>query len=109
MKFYLNPTNNEVFAYDPDEQQDLIDLAIENGWSDVSDKWPPRPTSDQLATAARAQRDTLLTASDWTQLPDAQASLSPEKKAAWSAYRQALRDITGQATFPQEITWPDKP
>lgn len=70
---------------------------------------PQPPSTDQLATSARAQRDTLLTASDWTQLPDAQASLSPEKKAAWSAYRQALRDITDQATFPQEITWPDKP
>jgi hypothetical protein len=70
---------------------------------------PPPPTTDQLATAARAQRDTLLTASDWTQLPDAQASLSAEKKAAWSAYRKALRDITDQATFPEKITWPDKP
>jgi hypothetical protein len=24
-------------------------------------------------------------------------------------YRQALRDITSQSGFPQEIKWPDKP
>ena len=70
---------------------------------------PPPPSTDQLATTARAQREALLTASDWTQLPDAQTSLSPTKKTAWAAYRQALRDLTDQPGFPQDITWPDKP
>ena len=28
---------------------------------------------------------------------------------AQTAYRQALRDITGQAGFPTDITWPTKP
>jgi len=27
--------------------------------------------------------------------------------ATTAAYRQALRDITSQAGFPWEITWPD--
>jgi hypothetical protein len=70
---------------------------------------PPPPPADQLATTARAQRDTLLTASDWTQLPDAQARLSPEKKAAWTEYRQALRNVSNQPQFPSEIMWPEKP
>ncbi|MGA0926878.1 MAG: phage tail assembly chaperone [Burkholderiaceae bacterium] len=28
---------------------------------------------------------------------------------AWASYRQALRDITGQAGFPYAVTWPTKP
>jgi hypothetical protein len=43
---------------------------------------------------------------DWTQLAD--APLTPEKKALWLAYRQALRDIPAQQTYPT-ITWPDPP
>lgn len=53
---------------------------------------------------ARAQRNALLAASDWSQLPDA-----PVDQAAWAAYRQALRDVPGQADFPANIAWPQKP
>jgi len=51
----------------------------------------------------RAQRDTLLTACDWTQLPD--VPLDTEQKQAWVAYRQALRDVTDQVD-PYNIEWP---
>ena len=67
----------------------------------------PAPTQEQLAAAVRATRDAKLTACDWTQLAD--APLSAEVKAAWSTYRQALRDITAQAGFPQDVTWPSEP
>jgi hypothetical protein len=67
---------------------------------------PPEPPVDleKLAAQIRAQRDQLLTASDWTQMPDA-----PVDQAAWATYRQALRDIPQQAGFPTDITWPTKP
>lgn len=52
----------------------------------------------------RAERDKLLSKSDWTQLADA-----PVDKTAWATYRQQLRDITGQDTFPTKVTWPTKP
>ena len=52
----------------------------------------------------RGERDSLLTASDWTQVADA-----PVDQAAWSSYRQALRDIPQQAGFPDNITWPQEP
>lgn len=52
----------------------------------------------------RAKRDMLLRDCDWTQVADA-----PVDKAAWAAYRQALRDITKQADFPSTVTWPDQP
>ena len=51
----------------------------------------------------RAERNARLSACDWTQLPDA-----PVDKAAWAAYRQALRDITKQDN-PFNITWPVEP
>ena len=61
------------------------------------------------AVAARAERDRLLAACDWTQLPDAQANHTAAQRTAWLAYRQALRDVPGQAGFPASIDWPPKP
>ena len=52
----------------------------------------------------RSQRDTLLTACDWTQLPDVTIS----NKAYWATYRQSLRDITDQED-PYNIVWPVQP
>ena len=56
-------------------------------------------------TALRDQRDSLLAACDYTQLPDA-----PEaNKAAWATYRQALRDIPKRTTDPASPVWPVAP
>ena len=59
---------------------------------------------DRLAAEMRKQRDQLLAESDWTQVADA-----PVDQAAWTTYRQALRDIPQQAGFPENVTWPEKP
>lgn len=64
----------------------------------------PQEIESQLATKARAQRNSLLAQSDWTQVADA-----PVDKAAWATYRQALRDITEQEGFPEFINWPVAP
>lgn len=56
------------------------------------------------AKSVREQRSQKLKESDWTQLSDA-----PVDKAVWATYRQALRDITTQAGFPWNVTWPDAP
>lgn len=60
--------------------------------------------TDVQAAQIRDIRDQKLVASDWTQVADA-----PVDKAAWATYRQALRDITAQAGFPWNVTWPVKP
>jgi hypothetical protein len=52
----------------------------------------------------RRTRNQKLTESDWTQLED-----SPVDKAAWSTYRQALRDVPTQEGFPWTVEWPEKP
>jgi hypothetical protein len=59
---------------------------------------------DQQITSIRARRDNLLAASDWAMTPDA-----PTDKAAWIAYRAALRDIPQQPGFPYDVAWPEKP
>jgi len=50
----------------------------------------------------RQQRNQLLSACDWTQLPD-----SPADHEAWATYRQALRDVTAQEGFPWDVEWPE--
>ena len=60
--------------------------------------------NDRKAAEVRAERNTKLAATDWTQITDATAD-----KAAWAVYRMTLRDITEQAGFPWTITWPDAP
>lgn len=67
-----------------------------------NDKWLIDDNGKSLL--ARKQRDLLLKESDWTQVPDA-----PVDADAWKVYRQALRDITNQAGFPDKIDWPIKP
>lgn len=54
----------------------------------------------------RAERDSLLRASDWTSLPDATPAGG---RAAWLEYRQALRDITNGLTDPATVVWPSPP
>jgi hypothetical protein len=65
---------------------------------------PPEPTAEQRAASIRAQRNYLLSLSDWTQVADA-----PVDRTSWVLYRKALRDITDQATFPASVDWPKIP
>tara|TARA_R110000803_G_C11964659_1_gene319095 strand:+ start:1344 stop:1724 length:381 start_codon:yes stop_codon:yes gene_type:complete len=58
---------------------------------------------DIAADDARVTRSDLLASTDLWGLADYPAT------AEQTAYRQALRDITAQAGFPTDITWPTKP
>lgn len=55
----------------------------------------------------RGERNRLLAASDWTQMPD--SPLSDADKTAWATYRTALRDVPSQSGFPGNIVWPTPP
>lgn len=57
-----------------------------------------------LSPQQRGMRNKMLTECDWTQLPD--TPLSTEKKAEWTTYRQALRDITADPLFPTYHRYP---
>lgn len=69
--------------------------------------YPRHPkTQTELAAEARTKRDNLLVTSDWTESTD---RLSLSVKANWATYRDSLRNISDQAGFPYEITWPVAP
>ena len=67
-------------------------------------------TANEIALSAefvRGERDELLANSDWTQVND--SALDDSTKASWATYRTELRDISTQAGFPTNITWPTAP
>ena len=60
-------------------------------------------------TQLRTERNARLQASDWVALAD--AHLSQDKKDAWFAYRQALRDLPDEVTITSpadlvSVEWP---
>ncbi|MDD4797223.1 MAG: tail fiber assembly protein [Eubacteriales bacterium] len=64
--------------------------------------------TNAVLAGLRHKRNVLLTESDWTQVAD--APLSDEPRAAWRAYRQALRDLPETAQLvPGGIQWPGAP
>ena len=67
----------------------------------------PAPTDEELAQQIRAQRNSLLSQTDYLMMPD--YPISDDKRKLIEEYRQALRDITEQDGFPRTITWPEKP
>ena len=107
---------NTVEVDSLDALENLVDAS--NGGS-IGDslqdgQWvkPPQAT-EELEAAIRSDRDARLAASDWvtTRAVDqnAQDSLCIQVPQVWATYRQGLRDITAQDSFPQEVTWPEKP
>ena len=61
----------------------------------------------EAATAARATRDGLIASCDWMAIKAFEGGTTVS--AEWATYRQALRDVSAQEGFPNDITWPEKP
>jgi hypothetical protein len=55
----------------------------------------------KAAASVRATRDVKLAETDWTGMSDVTMT------AEMATYRQALRDITAQAGFPNTVEWPE--
>lgn len=68
----------------------IIAASVEGKWGEV-----------------RRIRDELIKQTDFTQMPD--APLDDTKKAEFTAYRQALRDIPQTYSDPDAVVWPEKP
>jgi hypothetical protein len=62
----------------------------------------------QQAASVRAERDRLLTATDWIAIKAMETGALAEYSAVIE-YRQALRDIPSQEGFPIIIVWPAPP
>jgi len=71
-------------------------------WSQVSAKKTELITAEPMRLL-REERDRLIAATDWW------ASSDLTMTSAQTTYRQALRDITDNATSLDDVTWPTKP
>ena len=104
-------TDEPTPAYNPATQNcnQVNPTLIDGKWVMTWVVTPATPEQIAERTSAkesevRQQRNALLSACDWTQLPDA-----PVPAAPWAAYRQELRDVTAQAGFPWQVVWPEEP
>lgn len=91
------------------EHDTLTEVATEGSFEKSSEgAWVLSYKVTQLPKAiaseyVRQKRNMLLQQSDWMALSD--VTMPP----SWVLYRQALRDITAQPTFPYGVVWPNKP
>ena len=90
MKKYVNGVLTDMTDAEISQRQ-----AEENAWA--------AGENDRLSDEIRAKRNKLLAETDYLALSD--NTLSSDM----AAYRQALRDVTSQAGFPTNVTWPTKP
>lgn len=106
------PAVAELYDTDVPETASVGDELIDGVWvtpvveEPVIEEYDPSEDENIEALSRRRERDELLKSSDWTQVADA-----PVDKAAWATYRQALRDITTHANFPnlEDSDWPVAP
>ena len=99
---------------------DLVDaefpVSPEMQWMDAPEgcttKWvledgaivaPPSPSTEELMSRLRSERNYLLSKTDYLALAD--STLTEEMRA----YRQALRDLPANTSDPANPTWPVKP
>ena len=89
-----------MFYWDGEAIQEIPESpSTEHVFSYVTKEWVPSEA------AIRRKRNALLSASDWTQVPD----IPESTRVLWQKYRQALRDIPNQDGFPNSIVWPIAP
>ena len=76
----------------------VVDIPIDNA-----------AVNAKLTIRTRQERDDYLSWCDWTQGAD--SPLSDSKKAEWTTFRQALRDLPTHSNWPdlQEEDWPTEP
>jgi V8-like Glu-specific endopeptidase len=103
-----------VICNNPNEQLSENEAYLEGEFSDIEyqvvngeavTKQSAIFDAENAAIQIRIKRNKLLTACDWTQVNDVPVATS----AKWATYRQSLRDITQQTTFPENVTWPVAP
>jgi hypothetical protein len=86
----------------------LVQTKVDGDYTQTNNAWSLQRVASNLPQQdaernVREHRDALLSETDYLALSDNTMS------AAMTTYRQALRDITDQAGFPFNVTWPTKP
>jgi len=90
-RFHATPEGNIPFT--PEEEAE---------W-DAMEAQHASEADTRKAKQVREERDQLLKQTDWRASSD--LTLSDD----WRAYRQALRDISSQSGFPNDVAWPSEP
>lgn len=115
----LDAYNSDIVFEGPQAQPGRYQVAFRDGVEEIDGKWFTKWSVTDMSAEAIAAKDTeqaksvrttrnkLLADTDWTQLVD--APLTQEQSFQWQTYRQALRDLSLQAGFPWEVTWPSEP
>ena len=126
--FYAFNENKKQYRYGSDKRE-MTEQAIQDNIKTGIDEWrvielnedvvtvndkqflrSSVPAAELIAEKAKKMRlirNGLLAQSDWTQTSD--CPLSSEKKKIWANYRQTLRDITTQTSFPEAVVFPPLP
>ena len=100
----------ENIDHDPKSHKQVpINPVVKDGKvyvTEIQEKTDAEKTAhtERVAMMLRQQRNTLLSASDWTQMPD----FTHAKKDEWKTYRQKLRDISKESNFPY-VELPSEP
>ena len=89
-------TESEMFVEYTNDEGDVITVQAQKDAKTAAD-------TAELAARERSTRNALLAETDHYALSDVTMS------ADMTTYRQALRDVPQQETFPASITWPTKP
>lgn len=80
------------------------------GWGYVNNEFIPPPRNIEAEwIRVRNIRDQKLVLSDVYALSDRWAALTSEEQAAWTTYRQELRDIPQTYSDPADVVWPVEP
>lgn len=110
-----NPTTGEITRvitqnddFTPRANLDFIEGSYDDLEYKIINRTPIRvytePTPVDHWALLRVERNHRLATSDWTQVADA-----PVDRAAWAAYRQALRELPGNTVDPLNPVWPVPP
>lgn len=76
----------------------LISVSLGGGQYRLEEQIVPEKTTEELAQDKRAERDILLAQTDKYMLSD--FPITDEERAQYKAYRQYLRDLPEQESFP---------
>lgn len=93
---------DDSFTLDGYDIYSAEDVEGDIGW-DWIDGAPRKPVVVLTERQVRAMRNNLLAATDWWASSD--LTMTQEQ----IDYRQALRDITSQEGFPENVVFPTKP
>ena len=90
-RYHATTAGNVAYTAEEESERDVVEALWEAG------------IDDRAAKEVRYERDALIAATDYYALTDVTMN------AEVTTYRQALRDISSQAGFPNTITWPTAP